>query len=139
MGSRTPVFPLSNGLNPSFMPTQQRPSRALTELLADQFYLIRQLTFKKLVLTSQFLFARYFLRFAFVFANPQLRSILPGMDQLFPGFSCFDIFRSSLLLDKLFLIFYLELLLGFRQDWLGFLFCVSYRFLFILTYLLAMI
>ncbi|CAL6036300.1 Hypothetical_protein [Hexamita inflata] len=43
MGSRTPVFPLSNGLNPSFMPTQQRPNRALTESLADQFHLIRQL------------------------------------------------------------------------------------------------
>ncbi|CAL6002202.1 Hypothetical_protein [Hexamita inflata] len=61
MGSRTPVFPLSNGLNPSFMPTQQRPNRALTESLADQFHLIRQLTFQKLVL-AQFLFARYFLR-----------------------------------------------------------------------------
>ncbi|CAL6074260.1 Hypothetical_protein [Hexamita inflata] len=46
------------------MPTQQRPSRTLTELLADQFHLIRQLTFKKLVLASQFLFARYFLRLA---------------------------------------------------------------------------
>ncbi|CAL6038580.1 Hypothetical_protein [Hexamita inflata] len=64
MGSRTPVFPLSNGLNPSFMPTQQRPNRALTESLADQFHLIRQLTFKKLVLASQFHFARYFLRLA---------------------------------------------------------------------------
>ncbi|CAL6115420.1 Hypothetical_protein [Hexamita inflata] len=64
MGSRTPVFPLSNGLNPSFMPTQQRPNRALTELLADQFQLIRQLDFQKLVLASQFLFARYFLRLA---------------------------------------------------------------------------
>ncbi|CAL6062239.1 Hypothetical_protein [Hexamita inflata] len=63
MGSRTPVFPLSNGLNPSFMSTQQRPSRALTESLADQFHLIRQLTFQKLVL-AQFLFARYFLRLA---------------------------------------------------------------------------
>ncbi|CAL5989356.1 Hypothetical_protein [Hexamita inflata] len=46
------------------MPTQQRPNRALTELLADQFQLSRQLTIKKLVLASQFLFARYFLRFA---------------------------------------------------------------------------
>ncbi|CAL6106679.1 Hypothetical_protein [Hexamita inflata] len=46
------------------MPTQQRPNRALTELLADQFHLIRQLTFQKLVLASQFLFARYFLRLA---------------------------------------------------------------------------
>ncbi|CAL6053959.1 Hypothetical_protein [Hexamita inflata] len=46
----------------------------------------------------------------------------------FLGFSFADIFLSSLLLDKLFLIFHLELLLlGFRQDWLGFLFCVSYR------------
>ncbi|CAL5981173.1 Hypothetical_protein [Hexamita inflata] len=45
------------------MSTQQRPSRALTESLADQFHLIRQLTFKKLVL-AQFLFARYFLRLA---------------------------------------------------------------------------
>ncbi|CAL6041626.1 Hypothetical_protein [Hexamita inflata] len=62
-GSRTPVFPLSNGLNPSFMPTQQRPSRALTESL-DQFHLIRQLTFQKLFLDSHFLFARYFLRLA---------------------------------------------------------------------------
>ncbi|CAL5997967.1 Hypothetical_protein [Hexamita inflata] len=44
--------------------TPQRPNRALTESLADQFQLIRQLTFKKLVLASQFLFARYFLRFA---------------------------------------------------------------------------
>ncbi|CAL6024671.1 Hypothetical_protein [Hexamita inflata] len=34
------------------MPTQQRPNRALTELLADQFHLIRQLTIKKLVLAS---------------------------------------------------------------------------------------
>ncbi|CAL6037364.1 Hypothetical_protein [Hexamita inflata] len=42
-------FHFQNGLNPSFMPTQQRPSRALTESLADQFHLIRQLTFKKLV------------------------------------------------------------------------------------------
>ncbi|CAL5988408.1 Hypothetical_protein [Hexamita inflata] len=98
------------------MPTQQRPSRALTESLADQFHLIRQLTFQKLVL-AQFLFARYFLRLArevvplywhclvvvafdasfhqldqvpgvlfslFVFANPQFRSILPVVDQLFP-------------------------------------------------------
>ncbi|CAL6043679.1 Hypothetical_protein [Hexamita inflata] len=56
-------FHFQNGLNPSFMPTQQRPSRALTESLADQFQLIRQLTFKKLVL-AQFLFARYFLRLA---------------------------------------------------------------------------
>ncbi|CAL6015714.1 Hypothetical_protein [Hexamita inflata] len=143
MGSRTPVFPLSNGLNPSFMPTQQRPSRALTESLADQFHLIRQLTFQKLVL-AQFLFARYFLRLArevdslywhclvvvafdasfhqldqvpgvllslFVFTNPQFRSILPVVDQLFPiRFSCFNIFLSSLFLDKLFLIFNLELL-----------------------------
>ncbi|CAL6066007.1 Hypothetical_protein [Hexamita inflata] len=46
------------------MPTQQRPYRALTELLADQFHLIRFLTFQKLVLASLFLFARYFLRFA---------------------------------------------------------------------------
>ncbi|CAL6045808.1 Hypothetical_protein [Hexamita inflata] len=46
------------------MPTQQRPNRALTESLADQFYLIRQLNFQKLVLASQFLFARYFLRLA---------------------------------------------------------------------------
>ncbi|CAL6067498.1 Hypothetical_protein [Hexamita inflata] len=99
------------------MPTQQRPSRALTESLADQFHLIRQLTFKKLFLASQFLFARYFLQLArevvplywhclvvvafdalvhqldqapmfrvslFVFANPQFRSILPVVDQLFP-------------------------------------------------------
>ncbi|CAL6020454.1 Hypothetical_protein [Hexamita inflata] len=57
-------FHFQNGLNPSFMPTQQRPSMALTESLTDQFYLIRQLTFKKLVLASQFFFARYFLRFA---------------------------------------------------------------------------
>ncbi|CAL5986918.1 Hypothetical_protein [Hexamita inflata] len=116
MDSRTPVFPLSNGLNPSFMPTQQRPNMALTESLAEQFHLIRQLTFQKLVL-AQFLFARYFLRLArevvplywhclvvvafdalvhqldqvpgvflslFVFANPQFRSILPVVDQLFP-------------------------------------------------------
>ncbi|CAL6076025.1 Hypothetical_protein [Hexamita inflata] len=46
------------------MPTQQRPSRALTESSADQFYLICQLNFQKLVLASQFLFARYFLRLA---------------------------------------------------------------------------
>ncbi|CAL6056195.1 Hypothetical_protein [Hexamita inflata] len=46
------------------MPTQQRPSRALTESSADQFYLIRLLNFQKLVLASQFLFARYFLRLA---------------------------------------------------------------------------
>ncbi|CAL6006682.1 Hypothetical_protein [Hexamita inflata] len=46
------------------MPTQQRPNRALTESLADQFHLIRQLTFQKLFLASQFLFACYFLRCA---------------------------------------------------------------------------
>ncbi|CAL5985316.1 Hypothetical_protein [Hexamita inflata] len=46
------------------MPTQQRPNRVLTESSADQFYLIRQLNFQKLVLASQFLFARYFLRLA---------------------------------------------------------------------------
>ncbi|CAL6009425.1 Hypothetical_protein [Hexamita inflata] len=46
------------------MPTQQRPRRALTESLADQFYLIPQHYLQKLVLASQFLFARYFLRFA---------------------------------------------------------------------------
>ncbi|CAL6111833.1 Hypothetical_protein [Hexamita inflata] len=46
------------------MPTQQGPNRALTESSADQFHLIRQLNFKKLVLASQFLFARYFLRLA---------------------------------------------------------------------------
>ncbi|CAL5998860.1 Hypothetical_protein [Hexamita inflata] len=57
-------FHFQNGLNPSFMPTQQRPNRALTESSADQFYLIRQLNFQKLVLASQFLYARYFLRFA---------------------------------------------------------------------------
>ncbi|CAL6066810.1 Hypothetical_protein [Hexamita inflata] len=138
------------------MPTQQGPNRALTESSANQFYLIRQLNFQKLDLASQFLFARYFLRLArevvplywhclvvvafdalfhqldqvpgvllslFDFANSQFRGILPVY-----------IFLSSLLLDKLFLIFHLELLLlGFRQDWLGFLFCVSYRFLFIQT------
>ncbi|CAL6019299.1 Hypothetical_protein [Hexamita inflata] len=58
-----PYFHFQNGLNPSFMPTQQRPNRALTESSADQFYLIRQLHFQKLVLASQFLLARYFLRF----------------------------------------------------------------------------
>ncbi|CAL6034949.1 Hypothetical_protein [Hexamita inflata] len=47
-------FHFQNGLNPSFMPTQQRPSRALTESLADQFHMIRQLNFKKLVLASRF-------------------------------------------------------------------------------------
>ncbi|CAL6035009.1 Hypothetical_protein [Hexamita inflata] len=57
-------FHLQNKLSPSFMPTQQRPNRTLTESLADRFHLIRQLTFQKLVLASQFLFARYFLRFA---------------------------------------------------------------------------
>ncbi|CAL6078506.1 Hypothetical_protein [Hexamita inflata] len=46
------------------MPTQQRPNRVLTESSADQFDLIRQLNFQKLVLASQFLFARYFLRLA---------------------------------------------------------------------------
>ncbi|CAL6039373.1 Hypothetical_protein [Hexamita inflata] len=46
------------------MPTQQKPNRALTESSADQFYLIRQLNFQKLVLASQFLLARYFLRLA---------------------------------------------------------------------------
>ncbi|CAL6090979.1 Hypothetical_protein [Hexamita inflata] len=60
----TQCFHFQNGLNPSFMPTQQRPNRALTESLADQFHRIRQLTFQKLVLASQFLFARYFLRLA---------------------------------------------------------------------------
>ncbi|CAL6045217.1 Hypothetical_protein [Hexamita inflata] len=59
-----PYLHFQNGLNPSFMPTQQRPNRALTESSADQFYLIRQLNFQKLVLASQFLFARYFLRLA---------------------------------------------------------------------------
>ncbi|CAL6063177.1 Hypothetical_protein [Hexamita inflata] len=96
------------------MPTQQRPNRVLTESLADQFHLILcQLTFKKLVLASQFLFARYFLRFArevvplywhclmmvaFDASFHQLDQVprfrfslfvftnsqLPGMDQLFP-------------------------------------------------------
>ncbi|CAL6037086.1 Hypothetical_protein [Hexamita inflata] len=46
------------------MPTQQRSNRALTESSADQFHLIRQHYFQKLVLASQFLFARYFLRLA---------------------------------------------------------------------------
>ncbi|CAL6046547.1 Hypothetical_protein [Hexamita inflata] len=46
------------------MPTQQRPNRVLTESSADQFDLIRQLNFQKLVLAYQFLFARYFLRLA---------------------------------------------------------------------------
>ncbi|CAL6083953.1 Hypothetical_protein [Hexamita inflata] len=46
------------------MPTQQGPNRALTESSADQFYLIRQLNFQKLVLASQFLFAHYVLRLA---------------------------------------------------------------------------
>ncbi|CAL6029725.1 Hypothetical_protein [Hexamita inflata] len=36
------------------MPTQQGPNRVLTESSADQFYLIRQLNFQKLVLASQF-------------------------------------------------------------------------------------
>ncbi|CAL6020211.1 Hypothetical_protein [Hexamita inflata] len=46
----------------------------------------------------------------------------------FLGFRRVGIFLSSLFLDKLFLIFHLELLLlGFRQEWLGFLFCVSYK------------
>ncbi|CAL6085614.1 Hypothetical_protein [Hexamita inflata] len=120
MGSRTPVFPLSNGLNPSFMPTQQRPNRALTESLADQFHLIRQLTFQKLVLASiSFLFARYFLRLAW--------EVVPLY------WHCLMMVAFDALVHQL-LIFNLELLLlGFRQDWLGFLFCVSYRFLFILT------
>ncbi|CAL6102196.1 Hypothetical_protein [Hexamita inflata] len=43
-------FYFQNGLNPSFVPTRQRPNRALTELLADQFYLIRQLNFQKLAI-----------------------------------------------------------------------------------------
>ncbi|CAL6002510.1 Hypothetical_protein [Hexamita inflata] len=58
-------FHFQNGLNPSFMPTQQRPNRALTVSLADQFHLIHQLNFQKLVLASQFQFARYFLRLQF--------------------------------------------------------------------------
>ncbi|CAL6008622.1 Hypothetical_protein [Hexamita inflata] len=149
------------------MPTQQRPNRALTESSADQFYLIRQLNFQKLVLASQFLFARYFLRLArevvplywhclwwlplmhcFINLIRYLGSFLvylilqiPNFGvycrwqiNFFLGFRRFDIFLSVLLLDKLFLIFHLELLLlGFRQEWLGFLFCVSYRFLFIWT------
>ncbi|CAL6100521.1 Hypothetical_protein [Hexamita inflata] len=57
-------FHFQNGLNPSFVPTQQKPNRALTESSADQFYLIRQLNFQKLDLASQFLFARYFLGLA---------------------------------------------------------------------------
>ncbi|CAL6011040.1 Hypothetical_protein [Hexamita inflata] len=43
----------------SFLPTQQRPSRALTESSADQFYLILQLNFQKLVLVFQFLFTLF--------------------------------------------------------------------------------
>ncbi|CAL6066272.1 Hypothetical_protein [Hexamita inflata] len=35
-----------NGLSPSFMPTQQRPNRALTEPLANQFHLICQHSFQ---------------------------------------------------------------------------------------------
>ncbi|CAL6017008.1 Hypothetical_protein [Hexamita inflata] len=49
MGSRTPVFPLSNGLNPSFMPTQQRPSRALTESLADIYIYFNLRTVQKTI------------------------------------------------------------------------------------------
>ncbi|CAL6077016.1 Hypothetical_protein [Hexamita inflata] len=149
------------------MPTQQRPSRALTESLADQFHLIRQLTFQKLFLASQFLFARYFLWLArevvplywhclvVVAFNASFHQLdqVPGVllslfflqipnfgvycrwqINYFLGFRRVGIFPSSLFLDKLFLIFHLEhLLLGFRQEWLGFLFCVSYRFLFIWT------
>ncbi|CAL6008746.1 Hypothetical_protein [Hexamita inflata] len=152
-------FHFQNRLSQSFMPTQQRPSRALTESLADQFHLIRQLTFQKLVL-AQFLFARYFLRFA--------REVVPlywhclvvvafdasfhQLDQVsflvylflqIPNFGVYcwwqltrwylpqlSFFRQTIS-D---ILFNLELLLlGFRQDWLGFLFCVSYRILFILT------
>ncbi|CAL6058160.1 Hypothetical_protein [Hexamita inflata] len=169
MGSRTPVFPLSNGLNPSFMPTQQRPNRVLTESLADQFHLIRQLTFQKQVLASQFLFARYFLRLArqvvplywhclvvvafdasfhqldqvpgvllSLFANSQISEYIAGGGLTIS--QNLGVLVSSLalyvivFLDKLFLIFNLKLLLlGIRQEWLCFLFCVSYRFLFILT------
>ncbi|CAL6083010.1 Putative_reverse transcriptase/endonuclease [Hexamita inflata] len=36
------------------MPTQQRPNRVLTESSADQFYLIRQLTFQKLFSSLSF-------------------------------------------------------------------------------------
>ncbi|CAL6074267.1 Hypothetical_protein [Hexamita inflata] len=64
------------------MPTQQRPSRTLTELLADQFHLIRQLTFQKLVLASQFLFARpigplfiYLFRQIYIIINPVITPI----------------------------------------------------------------
>ncbi|CAL6005916.1 Hypothetical_protein [Hexamita inflata] len=57
-----PYFHFQNEFKQSFMPTQQRPNRVLTESSADQFYLIRQLNLQKLVLASQFLFARYFLR-----------------------------------------------------------------------------
>ncbi|CAL6085825.1 Hypothetical_protein [Hexamita inflata] len=45
-------FHLQNGLNPSFMPTQQRPNRALTESLADQFQLT---VFQKIIIFSYFL------------------------------------------------------------------------------------
>ncbi|CAL5990653.1 Hypothetical_protein [Hexamita inflata] len=41
-------FLFQNGLNTPFMPTQQRPSRVLTELSTDQFYMIRQLNFQKM-------------------------------------------------------------------------------------------
>ncbi|CAL6082994.1 Hypothetical_protein [Hexamita inflata] len=54
-------FHFQNGLNPSFMPTQQGPNRALTESSANQFYLIRQLNFQKLDLASQFLFIYIYL------------------------------------------------------------------------------
>ncbi|CAL6072241.1 Hypothetical_protein [Hexamita inflata] len=148
------------------MHTQQRPSRALTESLADQFHLIRQL--KKLFFVSQFLFARYFLRLArevdslywrclvvvafdasfhqldqvpgvllslFVLQIPNFGVYCRWWINYFQEFRRVDILFSSLLLDKLFIIFFnlLLFLLGFRQDWHGFLFCVSYRFLFIWT------
>ncbi|CAL6024024.1 Hypothetical_protein [Hexamita inflata] len=145
------------------MPTQQRSNRALTESSADQFYLIRQLNFQKLSFSlfviSLGLHGRLFrcigiawwwlpLMHCFINLIRYLGSFLVYLILQIPnfgvycrwqisyflGFSCFDIFLSSLLLDKLFLIFFnLLLLLSFRQDWLGFLFCVSYRFLFILT------
>ncbi|CAL5978980.1 Hypothetical_protein [Hexamita inflata] len=41
--------------------TQQRPNRALTESSADQFYLIRQLNFQKLLLSSSLVYFNHWI------------------------------------------------------------------------------
>ncbi|CAL6026698.1 Hypothetical_protein [Hexamita inflata] len=86
-----------------FCPLSKDPNRVLTESSADQFYLIRQLHFQKLVLASQFLFARYFLRLAREVVPLYWHCLVVAFDALFhqldqvPGvlLSIFDFANSQ--------------------------------------------